>query len=134
MLSQGTLRHIEIVHQISNWMRISPVSMNIGKHGIYGNCKVLYKGWKWQLFSWTQITCRILALTFVTLQLLLNTDTSLIEFVLFIGIFTVIVIGINVQITAVSQADNWVTWLNRLFGLNQHLRMFAYYEFQNKYI
>jgi len=96
MLSQKTLRHIEIVHQLGNWMLVSPISLNIGKNGIYGNCKVLYKGWKWQLFSWVQINCRILTLAYLSVKLLLNANTIMFEFVLFIGVFTMVVIGTNI--------------------------------------
>jgi len=123
MLSQKTLRHIEIVHELGNWMLVSPISMNIGKLGIDGNCKVVYKGWKWQWFSWGQIICRILTLAYLSVKLLLNSDTILFEFVLFMGVSTMVVIGTNIQISFVSQAESWVAWLNKFFRLKQHLRM-----------
>jgi len=120
MLSKTTLRNIEIVHHIGNYLGIIPIKVNL-KLGIFGNCKLSRCPILWTLNSVFQIIMRIAVSGFFIHQILVMPEVIPSELASALSFVILFQFSIIITIFYIFNGRSVVNLLNKFLNLNQSL-------------
>jgi len=125
MLSRKTLRNVEIVYCIGNYLGILPIQMNL-KLGIYGNSKLLRCPTLWKINLILQIILRIIGSGFLIYQVLDKPGIIPSELVMALSFVTLIQLSIRVTAFSIFNGGNEANckFLNKFLRLHRKLCKF----------
>jgi len=119
MISDATLRNVEILHRIGNCIGIMPIAARL-KLGIFGNCELLPNHIIWKIILGFQIIVRIIVSSFVAFQMFNVSGITYEEVAIGLGMLVFLLQSVMLTVFLIFRAGDLVRVLNRFLRLNQH--------------
>jgi len=121
MLSSKTLRNMQLIQIIGNWLAVAPVIMRYEGPGSSPKYDFVYNGKLWNSFTISAIVVRVIMILiglFLIAQSQIMSPTEK-AFVLLLILLSAVPAGL--QILDLFQAEDVCALWNDFFQLNQHL-------------